>query len=192
MEKMIKKIENVVISNLIYYRLVDQEDIEIYKFGFECFCLKVIHYTTYCMVAMAYGCLYEFLIFIVSYMMLRKYAGGIHAKTRIGCLVISNIFLSGVLIIGQWIEKGLLLSVISILGLLLIIIFAPVDNPNRVLSDKERNKFRKCAIFVCLIELIMSFVGYEVELFKWVQLGVIVSAFITICGKMKYSSLSIK
>lgn len=192
MKRMIEKIENDVIGNLVYYHLVDQEDIAIYKFGLECFLLKMIHYTTYCLVAMACGCLCEFWAFIVSYMMLRKYAGGIHANTRIGCLVISNIFLSGVLIVGQWIKKNLSLSIISILSLLIIIIFAPVDNPNRTLSYRERNKFKKCAIFVCLFELVVSFVGHEVELFKWVQLGVIVSAFITMCGKMKYSNLSTK
>lgn len=189
---MIKKIENIVIDNLIHYQLVDQDDIAIYKFGLECFVLKMIHYTTYCLVALVCGCLFEFLIFIVSYIMLRKYAGGIHANTRIGCLVISNFFLSGVLFIGKWIEKCLSLSIISILGLLIIIAFAPVDNPNRRLSNRERNKFRKLAIFICLFELVVSFVGYEVELFKWVQLGVIVCAFVTLCGKIKYSNLFTK
>lgn len=154
--------------------------------------MKIIHYTTYCLVALALGCLCEFLIFIVSYIVLRKYAGGIHANTRIGCLVISNFFLSGVLITGQWIKKCLPLSIISILGLLTIILFAPVDNPNRTLSDRERNKFKKCAIFVGLFELVVSFVGYDVEFFKWIQLGVIVCAIMTICGKIKYSDLPAK
>lgn len=186
---MIEKIENIVIGNLIYYHLIDQEDIAIYKFGLECFVLKMIHYTTYCLVSLACGCLYEFLIFIASYMMLRKYAGGIHANTRAGCLVISNFLLCGVLIVGQRLEKGISLSVISILGLLVIILFAPVSNPNRILSCREQKKFKKYAIFICFFEVIGSFVGYELEYMKWVQFGVIVGAFMTICGKIKYSNI---
>ena len=83
-------------------------------------------------------------------------------------MIISNLFLSGVLIVGQRIEKCALLSILSILSLLVIILFAPVDNPNRVLSYIEKKKFRKKAIFISLLEIVISFIGYDLELFKWV------------------------
>ena len=186
---MIEQIENILISNLLYYHLVDQEEIDIYKFGLECCLLKTVHYITYCLIALVCDCFWEFLIFIISYIILRKYAGGVHANTRMGCLIISNLFLSGVLIVGQRIEKCALLSILSILSLLVIILFAHVDNPNRVLSYIEKKKFRKKAIFISLLEIVISFIGYDLELFKWVQLGMIVGGFMTICGKIKYSNL---
>ena len=161
---MIEQIENILISNLLYYHLVDQEEIDIYKFGLECCLLKTVHYITYCLIALVCDCFWEFLIFI-----LRKYAGGVHANTRMGCLIISNLFLSGVLIVGQRIEKCALLSILSILSLLVIILFAPVDNPNRVLSYIEKKKFRKKAIFISLLEIVISFIGYDLELFKSIR-----------------------
>lgn len=186
---MIEKIETIIIRNLVCYNLVNEDEIEIYKFGIECFVLKVIHYFTYCIIALFCGCLYEFVFFIISYIALRKYAGGIHANTRIGCLVISNFILSGVLILGHKIEKSVLLYILSVLSFLVIVLFAPVDNPNRILSNAERKRFKKIAILVCLLELVVSFAGYKFEYLKWVQFGVIIGAFMTILGKIKYSGL---
>lgn len=186
---MIEKIGNIIISNFLYYHLIGEDEIEIYKFGVECYVLKLVHYITYCFVAWVCGCFYEFLIFIVSYIMLRKYAGGIHANTRTGCFVISSFLLLGILIVGQKIENNMILSILSIIGSGVIFLFAPVDNPNRILSKKEREKCRRYAIFICLFELLISLVGYEIEYLKWMQLGIIIGAFLTICGKIKYSSL---
>lgn len=184
---MIEKIENIVISKLIYYHLVKQEEIEIYKFGLECYILKILHYTTYCLVALICGRLYEFLIFIVSYIMLRKYAGGFHANTRAGCLLISNVALLGILIIGERIQNSVFLFLISILSVVVIILFAPVDNPNRILSSQEREKFKRCTIFICLFELTLAFIGYRLVYLKWIHFGIITGALMIICGKIKYS-----
>lgn len=189
---MIEKIENGIISNLVYFHLIEDDEIEIYRFGVECYILKVIHYLTYCLIAFLCGSLCEFFIFIISYLLLRKYAGGIHANTRTGCFVISDLILFGVLLIGQKIEKSIYLSIVSILSLLIVILFAPVDNPNRILSNTERKKFKKCAILICSLELIVSFVGNGFECIKWIQFGMIVGAFMTICGKIIYSSLGAK
>lgn len=183
---MIEKIEVLIINNLLKYHLVNNDEIDIYMFGIECYILKIIHYLTYFTIAMLCGCIWEYMIFVLSYILLRKYSGGIHANTRIGCLIISNFILSIVLLMGQKIEKGILVSALSILSLLIIILLAPVDNPNRILSCEEHKKFKKSAIMVCFFELILSFIGYKIEYLKWVQFGVIVGAFMTLCGKIKY------
>lgn len=191
---MIEKIENAIISNLVYYHLIEDDEIEIYRFGVECYILKVIHYLTYCLIAFLCGSLFEFFIFIVSYLLLRKYAGGIHANTRTGCFVISDLILFGVLIVGQSIERSEVLSVITFISLLSIILFAPVDNPNRVLSNEERNKFKKYAFYICILELSVICIGTGIkgEYSKWIQFGIIVSACMTICGRIKYFCISHK
>lgn len=183
---MIDKIKNILVGNLVLYHLVNIKDIDIYKFGIECYILKLIHYFTYCFVAIICGCFIEFLVFIISYTILRKYVGGIHASTRTGCLIISNVVLLIILGGGQRIQNGIPLQLLSMISLFIIALMAPVENPNRKLTQEESKKFKKNAICVCLVELIIaSCLG---SFCKWIHLGIIVGTIMAVLGKIRYSN----
>ena len=44
---MIGIIQSIMITAFLNYGLIDREEIEAYKFGIECYILKIIHFGTY-------------------------------------------------------------------------------------------------------------------------------------------------
>ena len=183
---MIGIIQSIMITAFLNYGLIDREEIEAYKFGIECYILKIIHFGTYILGAVFLKSLFEFLAFFVSYSLLRKYAGGIHANTRRMCLILSNIIIFFLLVFGQKIEYGIILYFLSIISLVIIMILGPVANPNRKPFLKEKKKNKKNIIYICLIEIIAINIFKECDFLKWMQIGAIVSAVVAIAGKIKY------
>lgn len=188
---MIEKIQNILLTTFMRYNLMHSEESDIYKFGIECLILKVMHYASYFMLSIILGCFAEFLVFILTYLVLRKYAGGIHADTRSGCLIISNIIFGAVMIIGRNIGNSNLMFV-TIISVIIIIICAPVSNPNRKLTIHENKKFKIVAISICAIEIITLYFIKSLEYCKWIQLGIIICACSVFLGKIKYNKTDAK
>lgn len=107
---MLEYIKDVITNNLINSNLISQEDEEIYKFGLECYLLKLVHVITYSLAAIFLGKYIEYTIFIITYLLLRKFSGGIHANTRLGCLIVSNVILIFSLFVGDYINDLMLIS----------------------------------------------------------------------------------
>lgn len=78
----------------------------------------------------------------------------------------------------------------------ILLIFAPVDNPNRRLTILEKSKFKKYTFTVISLEIIIvSFllqIKETVEFAKWITIGIIISACVVMFGKIKYEVISTK
>ncbi len=111
------------------------------------------------------GSFLETIAFLVGFSGLRKYAGGFHMKTSLGCMLS---------VIGFWL-LSLALSMISLnffarviiflLSVTLVAYFSPCATPNNpIKSKRERLKKKICAIiYIILLSLaanILSFKGY--------------------------------
>lgn len=170
-------------------KLVDEEDVDIYQFGIECMLLKVIHIATYLLIGI---CMEELLSLLVSgsiLISLRRKAGGYHAKTRMGCYIFSCC----VVFLLCLFNKTAMTSVDGIIGMIvadiLILLFAPVENENRMLELDEKILFRKQEIrLLALINVVVSaifllnkylFVAY------WLEKGVIFAGVILVLGVKK-------
>ena len=78
-----------ILNQLIKLNIIDSEDEEIYRFGLEGIFLKLIHYLSYFLIAALLREWVRFLLFFSAFLLLRKNAGGYHAKTKGGCYVSS-------------------------------------------------------------------------------------------------------
>ncbi len=145
-----------IINQLIQMNMIDREDEEIYRFGLEGLFLKLIHYTSYLLIALFTHELAGFLIFFAAFLVLRKSAGGYHAKTRGGCYISSCLIVfcmvTCIKIISDWNYIApvgctlLLLSDICIFG------FAPLGNRNREYDAEEALLFRKRVVEFLILE----------------------------------------
>lgn len=191
-----KQIEECIIGNLIKHSLIDFEDIDMYRFGLECFFIKICHYIFYILIAAYLGRTLEFFSFIGTYLSIRKCAGGIHSNTRLGCFFISNIVLIMVLWFGNKCDNLFVLTIATMISAFILLIFAPVDNPNRRLTILEKSKFKKYTFTVISLEIIIvSFllqIKETVEFAKWITIGIIISACVVMFGKIKYEVISTK
>ncbi len=156
-----------ILSQLIKLNMIDSEDEEIYRFGLEGLSLKLIHYTSYLVIAFLAHEMMRFLIFFAAFLVLRKNAGGYHAKTKAGCYISSCLTVSGIVVCFNLIDNfEIFLSganILMILADLCIFIFAPLGNRNRVLEQEELMVFKKRSceflIFENLLVILLVAIG---------------------------------
>ncbi len=111
----------------------------------------------------------EALIITFSVVLLRKYSGGVHAKSLETCIAIS-VFYSitfGVLskyIISPIINHNIIINVLIIiivylLSFIIIYLRAPVDSPNKpIKSEKKIKRMRKNSFIILYLYLIISII----------------------------------
>lgn len=135
---MISKISDLVLSNLAVNNKINPDHREIYAYALENFISGLITWIVFSIAAVLLKLPDKMIIFVAFYAPIRKFAGGYHAKTRVGCLLLS--LLSTLLMIyislvisrsPMWYIGAILCMALSII---LIFAFAPIDHHNRRLS----------------------------------------------------------
>lgn len=148
-----------ILSQLIKLNIINSEDEEIYRFGLEGLSLKLIHYTSYLIIAFFSCEVTRFLIFFAAFLPLRKSAGGYHAKTKGGCYISSCLTVLGMVIsvkvIDDWKYVLPVGSILMILADVCIFLIAPLGNRNRMLDREERLIFKKRSYSILFLENIL-------------------------------------
>lgn len=115
---------------------------------------KMIVCTVLFGISLLLGKVPEGMVFIVCFLALRQTTGGFHAETFLGCLAGS--VTTVVLVLEVFVP--LLAKHMNIFGLLLIfsivciLLFAPVNHPDLVLTPEERRKYRNWSRGVLFME----------------------------------------
>lgn len=110
--------------------------------------------------------LYEGLILIVPFMLIRKFSGGYHLSSPGLCTLAS----SSLLALALWVTKYLIasgrtvwLSCVTALSVISICLLSPIDSEARRLSDRERHIFRivarAMALVMLAVYLALTFLG---------------------------------
>ena len=95
------------------------------------------------------------MLFFVSFVPLRIYAGGYHANTRLSCYLLSlavyAVFTAIIYILPQslYVTMNLLVTVTA---LVVVLIAAPIIHKNKTVNNFEKAHYRKISIFICLSE----------------------------------------
>ena len=158
-----------LLKQMMKWDIIDEGEIEIYRFGLEMLSLKVFHYSTYLLIAVFCNEIVNFLMFFVAFLLLRKSAGGYHSETKAGCYILSCLTVISVIFLLKHIVLHNVMTMIAILFLVtadaIIYFLAPLGNRNRELDIEETKYFRKRTILVLVSENIFAslFVGIHKE-----------------------------
>ncbi|MDE6432675.1 MAG: accessory gene regulator B family protein [Lachnospiraceae bacterium] len=134
---------------------VVEEDVEIYQFGLECILLKLIHIASYLLISICMGELLSLLISGSILIPLRRKTGGYHAKTRMGCYIFSCCVVFLLCLLNKTAKAPTAGIIGMVVADILILMFAPVENENRVLESDEKILFRKQAIGLLVLSNVM-------------------------------------
>lgn len=148
-----------LITQMIEWGIISEEEIDIYQFGLDVLFLKLFHYISYLLIAIFCGRLVDFIVFFLAYLCLRKNAGGYHSETKWGCYIWSCLTVIVVVLIMKYVTMHndliIMSSVYFIIADFVIILFAPLENRNRGLDKEERMHFRKRTVLVLITENIL-------------------------------------
>lgn len=162
METVFNKWLTQYVRRLIIHRIVEEDEFEIYRYGFEVFCLSVITVLSILIISICKGNFLETVCYFWGFIPLRVYGGGYHANTRIKCYSVSIIIYLIFSLILEHINATMIFYY-CMLGVIIswisIAFFAPVIHKNHLVSTRERRYYRKICIVVCCFESGLAIIG---------------------------------
>ena len=151
------------------------------KYGLEILFINFSKIIFFIFIALILGILKSSLIIILSFAFIRFYAFGFHAKTNLGCLLLTTI----IFIIGSFIPEILtitnsIISIMFILSIILLYLYSPADSEARPLIGKELRKILKFkSIKAEIILLIISLLIKSHNIKFFIAYGILVESIST-------------
>lgn len=181
---MIKSCADKVTSYLIERETIEDEEFEIYSYGFETLIAFIVNIAVILIIGYLLNKFTETLLFLCFYCPIRQFSGGFHAENYRRCLLVFiTLYLSNTYILDKLmnLHTDIFITIISIISYAGIIFLSPQEHRNNPLSNKERKKYKKIVTYLSSFLLVISFLGirhtitYEYAMYA---LSVIVCIFI--------------
>lgn len=154
-----KRILDSLVTKQIRLGLIREDERELYQYGYLIMCEWGFNIVMAALIALITGAVQTTIIFLLSIIPLRSFAGGYHASTPGRCAVISN----GCLVAVIWFSEIAIYYNLPVGYLFLSEIFltavyfvhVPVDTPNKILSSREKAVYGMIAKCFYLAELVI-------------------------------------
>ena len=196
MEKFSSKLIEFFVSN----DLIKNEDKEIYKYAVNIILSSLIHIATVMIIGLCFNLFIESLVFYFSFIAIRKFAGGYHAKTPVRCYLFS--FASNIIILClvKWLSSIntlfiFIFIIFELLCVVLILLISPLDTENNPLTGQEKKMYRMLTsiitIHIFIISSLCFFKGYR-NIGSSMICGVVMSALVLLMRKIQIINMRIK
>lgn len=155
---MIKRIAAVTAKCLLQAGAISASDVELYEYGIYSFLFTMCPLGLVLMISVFLNMVIEGILLIIPFILIRKFCGGFHFQSSVLCGIVSTLvltaFLLGIRLVlntagyGWWCA-ALLISVVQ------VVIFSPIDSEGRRLTQNEKKVFKKIAIALSIITVIV-------------------------------------
>lgn len=163
---MINRVSICITNKLLEKRIISDNDFELYHYGLFII-LTETFLCAFCLLSgIALNIPVQSILFFFSFFILHRFAGGFHANKELHCLIITlSSFMLCMLGIKHF-NSNLLkpIIIIFVISCFILIMFSPVDTPQKELVKKEKNRFRIIVTFIILFYVI--FVILDMLLFR--------------------------
>lgn len=157
---MINKLSESIAKKWIERNVIESEDYELYHYGLFIVLSEVLFLLFTLLVGAIFNITLPSIVFFVTFSIIRRFAGGFHAKTELHCQIISLSFLFFSVVTIKYSSKYINdFNVICgvLICMILLILFSPSDTPQKPLSISERKMFKKITFFVSIIFFVIIF-----------------------------------
>src|SRR6056297_2860088 len=132
------------VKNLVNQNIIESDKQEIYTYGIKQGILIIINITTVVGVGLVLGMLAESMVFLVTYMLIRTYAGGYHAKSQLSCYIFSTVAVTVILLGIKHITFSCFIYLLAaLISATIIYALSPIENINKPLSQNEKMLYGK-------------------------------------------------
>lgn len=151
---MIDYIAAKVVRWISKYKMLSVEDSELYEYVFRNLIFSAIPILMVLLVGFVTNMILEGLILITPFILLRKFSGGFHLRSRSACMALSLTLLASFMFLSRVIvdtELHALSLIIVGMSAAAIFLLSPVDSGKRKLSEQEITFFMKAARVIDII-----------------------------------------
>lgn len=143
MKTKVKKINNLIVEEMIGYKILNKDEKEIYDYGLDLLELKLLHMIVLLLIGFFTNSFSNTIVFLLLFQWLRKYSGGYHSSKSSYCLLLSIIFEIGMLFFVSYFNINNLFQISFTFILSIgIIMNAPIASKNNPLNSKEIELYR--------------------------------------------------
>ena len=127
----------------IHLGLIPSADVSLYIWALDYLFFNLLTWGTLLFLGFVFNCVPRCLLFLILYLPLRIYAGGFHAKTKIGCYLISAFTFLFVVLYPADTTIHFYHLVFPCISTCIIYYFSPVSATNKPLDDLEALHYKK-------------------------------------------------
>lgn len=163
---------------------INDDDKDVYLYALNCMFLNIAPIIIVAIIGIFIGNVVEGLVMIAPFVFIRKYSGGFHMKKMSACLITSVITLLICMIAIKYLKCDVIIHCGVVLANGVITLFSPIDNENRRLSIKEKERYRIIAIVLTWLFTALYVFLYRnnnYNLASSVGIGIILTAFLQMC-----------
>lgn len=157
------RILSAYVANLLAeHKFISKDKIEICRYGLENLIVSLLEILSVLIFSIIFNEVMCTMIFLISFISLRRYTGGFHAKTKLGCyIVLLAIYLIFILIIKNMPAKyNLAFEITSVLFTnFMVLKYAPIVNRNKKINKAERKTFQRFGIILTLVSSVFVVLG---------------------------------
>lgn len=157
---MISKIAQKIVDALCVASIVNEEDRELYTYGFFVLVSRIFFFVVTIIWGIAFDILRESILFYFVFTIIRSYAGGVHASKEIICLILTSLSIFAcIAIIWLQIHFRMMICPIILLVVSSIIVFllCPLDTGEKQIEDSDRRKYKGISCVLVAAILVASF-----------------------------------
>ena len=172
---------------------LSSDEKELYSYGLKILIQWVVNITVIISIGVLSKMILECLLLLLSFMLIRKFAGGIHLRKYLMCLFFYGVILScGLFMIKhRWFVDIRLFRVFVLFATSLLSLVTPVIHPNKKINAHEIKIYHSITIAIANTFMILSVTFLDIpQMGNWgysLGTGVILCSILTFVGKIRYS-----
>ena len=188
---MVNKLGKMLTNALVNNAQVNESERELYEYGFFILISNVVYATFTLLIGVILKLFCESIIYYITFSLLRRYAGGFHATSESVCRIITILSIVCSLLIIKLcdtIDLKRIIILLTMVSVLTIYIFCPMDTPDKPLNREEKyyyKKFSRIILFAVVLVIIMSLFCKIMILSYPCCVGMILEGTLLILGKIK-------
>jgi len=160
MDKIVELLSGKIVDWLVNNNKIGPEKEELYKYSALITIQSSMNILATLFLGFIFGTFFENICFFTAFKVLRKYSGGLHSSKFSKCFMISVIANIAVLLAMKFLEaypNYYLVIAFAIVSFSVVIVFAPVANLNKPITEKE---YRIYKLIVSGVSLVLSIIAY--------------------------------
>lgn len=156
---MIAELSRMIADVFIRQKVVPEEQREVYEYGLELSISSVMGILIVLAIGLVSNRLWESVVFYIVFCFTRLFTGGYHASNHLLCKITFVGALLAVLA-ADWLLKGIenyYWFVLHFYSLIIVCQFAPIENPNKELTRRQKVRCKVISIAAMAVWLAVMF-----------------------------------
>lgn len=144
---MLHKTASSLARNLLRHQVIQEDSLDVYVYGFELLLSFLFSTSLIIISGLIMHKVLETIAFLVVFIFLRSYSGGYHASKYYVCTIVTLCVYASVMALSSFLSINFLaFAVLSVLGLISLTIWAPIENPNKEITPKRKRIYKGVSI----------------------------------------------